>query len=119
MKVETTRMGNVVVARLAGEIDTVDSEGLGEQLAGIVEARPGNLVLDFTEVRYIASVGLSMLLQAAQEMRKAKGKLVIAAVPAAVKTVLDTVHLGAAIPIEATVEGALARLGEKAAMAAG
>ena len=101
---------DMVVARLVGEIDTVDSEGLGEQLAVIMNTKPANLVLDFSDVRYIASAGLSLLLKLAQDMRKAKGKLVIAAVPPAVKTVLDTVHLGAAIPIDTTVEAALGRL---------
>jgi anti-anti-sigma factor len=118
MKVQTKQIGNVVVAQLDGEIDTVDTEGLGEALAVIVAAKPEGLVLDFAAVRYIASVGLSLLLKLAQDMRKAKGKLVIAAVTPAVKTVLDTVHLGAAIPMAATVEEALQRLGVKAAMPA-
>jgi anti-anti-sigma factor len=118
MKVHTQRIGDVIVAQLAGEIDTMDSDGLGEALAEIVAAQPAGLVLDFAQVTYIASVGLSLLLKLAQDMRKAKGKLVIAAVTPAVKTVLDTVHLGAAIPIETTVEAALGRVGVKAAASA-
>ena len=110
MKVHSRRIGNVVVAQLVGEIDTVDSEGLADTLAALVDAQPESLVLDFASVTYIASIGLSLLLQLARDLRKAKRTLVIAAVTPAVKTVLDTVHLGAAIPIEPTVEAALARL---------
>jgi anti-sigma B factor antagonist len=109
MKVTTRHAGNVVVAELVGEIDTVDTEGLGEAFGAIVAEKPGGLVLDFSGVNYIASMGLSLLLNLAREMRKAKSPLVIAAVTPAVKTVLDTVHLGAAIPLEATVENALTR----------
>ena len=110
MKVSTQQIGNITVAQLIGEIDTEDSDGLGESLATIVAAQPENLVLDFAGVSYIASMGLSLLLKAAQDLRKTKGKMVIASVTPAVKTVLDTVHLGAAIPIEPTVNAALARL---------
>ena len=115
MKVNAQQIGNVTVAQLSGEIDTLDTEGLGDALAAIVAAKPECLVLDFTGVTYIASIGLSLLLKVAQDVRKARGQLVIAAVTPQVKTVLDTVHLGAAIPIEPTVEAALARLGRQAA----
>jgi anti-anti-sigma factor len=118
MKVNARQIGNVTVAQLSGEIDTMDTEGLGESLATIVAAKPERLVLDFAGVTYIASMGLSLLLKVAQDVRKARGKLVIASVTPAVKTVLDTVHLGAAIPIESTVEAALARLAGKAAVPA-
>ncbi len=114
MKVSTRHAGNVVVAELTGEIDTVDTEGLGEALGAIVAGKPAGLVLDFSGVNYIASMGLSLLLKLAQEMRKSKRPLVIAAVTPPVKTVLDTVHLGAAIPMETTVENALKRV-QKAA----
>ena len=115
MKVETTWHGTTAVARLMGSIDTVDTEGASEVLNEIVSAKPGSLVLDFAGVEYIASMGLSMLLKVAQNMRKAKSPLFIAAATPAVKNILDTVHLGAAIPMVATVEAALERLGAKAA----
>jgi anti-sigma B factor antagonist len=110
MKVNTRQIGNVTVAELQGEIDTMDTEGLGESLATIVATKPECLVLDFADVTYIASMGLSLLLKSAQDMRKNRGKLAIANVTPAVKTVLETVRLGAAIPIESTVEAAVARL---------
>jgi anti-sigma B factor antagonist len=118
MKVNPRQVGKVMVAELSGEIDTLDSEGMGEALSAITAAKPQGVVLDFSGVTYIASMGLSLLLKLAQDVRKAGGKLVIAAVSPPVKTVLDTVHLGAAIPIESTVEAALARLAGKAAVPA-
>jgi anti-sigma B factor antagonist len=118
MKVTPRQVGNTMVVELTGEIDTLDTEGMAEALAAITAARPRAVVLDFTGVTYIASMGLSLLLKLAQDVRKGGGKLVIAAVRPAVKTVLDTVHLGAAIPIESTVEAALARLAGKAAVPA-
>jgi anti-sigma B factor antagonist len=114
MKVTTRREGDAVVAQLEGEIDTVDSEGLGETLLAIAAEKPGAVVLDFSGVNYIASMGLSILLKMAQEMRKIKSPLVIAAVTPGVKTVLDTVHFGAAVPLELTVEKALERVKKRA-----
>lgn len=117
MKVQTTHIGNLMVAQLVGEIDTFDSEGLGVALAQVAASPPAGVVLDFSQVTYIASMGLSMLLKLAQELRKSKCKLAIAAVTPAVRTVLDTVHLGSAIPIEASVEAALGRVGAPGASA--
>ena len=111
MKVTTTRMGDVLVAHLSGEIDTMDSEGLGEALAAMSEAGTAGVVLDFAGVTYIASMGISMVLKLAQELRKAKSPVVIAGATPAVKTVLEMVHLGSVIPMEATVEAAAGRLG--------
>ena len=118
MKITTQKIGHVVVAQLVGEIDMVDSEGLGDALAEIVAAKPQQLVLDMAGVTYVASVGLSLLLRLAQDLRKIQCPLVIAAATPAVQTVLDTVRLGAAIPIDATVEAALGRLTGKVAQPA-
>jgi len=110
MKVHAKHIGNVVVATLTGGFDSLDSDGLGESLATIVAANPGNLVLDFESVDYIASYGISLMLKIAQDLRKVQGKFIIAAATPSVMAVLDTVHLGAAIPIVETVDEALAQL---------
>jgi len=118
MKVETTSVGTITVAHLIGSIDTVDTEGASESLSELVNAKPTGLVLDFARVDYIASMGLSLLLKVAQDMRKNKCAMIIAAATPAVKTILDTVHLGSAIPMVASVDAALERLGAKAPSAA-
>ena len=116
MKVQTRTVDSVMIARLAGEIDAFDTEGFGESLDAIVAAKPAVLVLDFEGVNYIASMGLSLLLRVARDMRLNGGALAIAAVTPAVKTVLDTVHLGQAIPVEPSVEAAIKRLRKSVAV---
>ena len=111
MKVTTSIVGNVMVARLAGEIDTVDSDDFSGALSSLLAAKPARLVLDFSEVSYIASVGLSLLLKLAQEMRAMGGKVAIAAATPAVSRVLETVHLGSVVPIKPTVESAMGYMG--------
>lgn len=104
MKVTTQKQGQVIIAHLAGEIDTIDTEGLGDTLQEIVAEKPGGVVLDFAQVSYIASVGIGILIKLAQDLRKIKCPVVIANVSPAVRTVLDTVHLTGVIPVVATVE---------------
>jgi anti-sigma B factor antagonist len=118
MNLCTKQVGSAVVAELVGEIDTIDNEGFGNALTTILAAKPASLVLDFSGVRYIASAGISLLLQLARDLRKNGSTLVIASANPAVKTVLDTVHLGAVIPMAATVEEALGRAGVKSAVPA-
>ena len=114
MKVQIKHVGQAIVAELSGEIDTVDSEGLADALDEIVSQHPTRLVLDFSQVSYIASMGLSLLLKVAQEMRKTQGQLALVRVKPVVKLVLDTVCMGAVIPIEATLEKALEKMDAKA-----
>ena len=113
MKVHTQNHGQVIVAQLSGEIDTIDTDGLGSTLQEIVAAAPAGVVLDFGQVSYIASVGIGLLLKLAQDLRKMKCPLVIANITPQVRTVLDTVHLSSAIPMVATVDEALTKIGTK------
>jgi len=115
MKVHTRQVGEIMVAELTGEIDTIDSEGFADSLAVIMLQKPKAVVLDFSQVSYIASMGVSILVKLARDARAARTAVIIANVSDMVMTVLDTVHMGSIIPIESSVDKALSRLGAKAA----
>jgi anti-sigma B factor antagonist len=66
-----------VVVHAAGEIDLVSASKLGDALDG-VEPRPqpaGPVVVDLTEVTFLGSVGLSLLVKHNQRHRDAGGML--------------------------------------------
>lgn len=115
MKVQTRVIGQITVAELVGEIDTVDTEGFSGAMEEIIAAHPEALVLDFSQVNYIASMGLSMLLHVARDLRARKCQMVIAGVKPVVRTVLDVVQMGSIIPIETTVAQAVERLEKRLA----
>jgi anti-anti-sigma factor len=67
--VQFSHRGDAVVARLAGEIDLANADGLG---GAIVEAIPNQkhaLVLDLTDVAYIDSAGIRLVYQLRERLR--------------------------------------------------
>lgn len=75
MEIGTERNGSTLEIKLTERLDTVTSpqleEKLKEELEGIT-----NLQFDFTELEYISSAGLRVLLTASKKMKK-QGKMEI------------------------------------------
>ncbi|HKS49735.1 MAG TPA: STAS domain-containing protein [Amycolatopsis sp.] len=58
------REGGVVVLSVAGEIDLVSAPSLEEPLTHALAERPKILIVDLTEVGFLASAGMSVLVAA-------------------------------------------------------
>jgi len=110
MNVTTTWRGKVLVVSLTGELDTIEQDGLSSALEQVVSANAAAVILDCAGVRYIASLGLSILVKLAKDLRQRRVPLRMAAVTPPIRTILDTVQLGALIPIDPTIEDALGNL---------
>lgn len=83
-----TSRDDVNVAELSGDIDSKTAPEVQEQLLLLVEqAKP--LVIDLGRVAYMSSAGLRMMLLVYRQAATRKGKIVLAAVPAAIKDVMS------------------------------
>lgn len=79
MDVTSRTFGNVVVVAPAGRADLTGSAALESALAPLwARADVSGLVLDFTGVPYISSVGLRVLMIAAKEMRARRARIAVA-----------------------------------------
>ncbi|MFF0413304.1 STAS domain-containing protein [Kitasatospora sp. NPDC004745] len=58
------RDGPVLIVSVAGELDRYTGDGLRGALAGLVDDGVERIVVDFAELRFCDSTGLSILLQA-------------------------------------------------------
>lgn len=65
-----------IVLKVCGRLDTATAPQLEEELKGETEGRK-EIVLDFSELEYISSAGLRVLLSAHKVMKKQNGKLVV------------------------------------------
>src|SRR6266508_1712755 len=82
MHMSEERYGDALVLTLAGRIDNSTTDGLKSGLDARVagcRADGDRLVLDFSEVDYISSVGLRVLMLAAKQIREQGGTIVVAA----------------------------------------
>jgi anti-sigma B factor antagonist len=62
--VETTITEGVVQIRVFGDIDMASAPFLGAELDGVLDVGPGSLAVDLTEVTFLDSTGLRVLLRA-------------------------------------------------------
>lgn len=69
--------GDVVVAKLAGRLDSQSAPSAEEQLTRLVESDAPRLAIDLTNLDYISSAGLRVLLLVARKVQQAHGKLAL------------------------------------------
>ena len=93
-----------------GRLDAAGVDEVGLTLTSQTVARRKPAVIDLTEVGFIASLGIGMLVAIAKSLRMhGMGVAVVAAPP--VQTILEMTDIGPIIPIVATREAALRTLG--------
>jgi anti-sigma B factor antagonist len=111
--VEISRRGDVVVARLEGEIDLANTPSVS---ATILEAIPNDaagLVIDMSGVRYIDSVGIRMLFTFVRSLHAARQGIAVAIpLDSPVKSLLKLTHLDEAAVFRDTVGEAVVALRE-------
>jgi anti-anti-sigma factor len=103
--------GDVVIARLSGEIDLSNAAQLGVDLAGAVPNSALGLVIDLTATSYLDSSGIHLVFDLSDRLRQRQQQLrVVVPEGAPVRRVLRIVELGGTVPVMATVDEAVAQI---------
>ena len=103
--------GDVVVARVSGEIDLSNAAQVGEELASAVPNSALGLVIDLTATSYLDSSGVHLVFDLADRLRKRQQQLrVVVPEGAPVRRVLRIVELGGTVPVLASVDAAAAEI---------
>jgi anti-sigma B factor antagonist/stage II sporulation protein AA (anti-sigma F factor antagonist) len=108
---------DTVVLSPVGRIDHSSSEdfkaALAPHMARCAEGQD-RVVLDFTAVEYISSVGLRVLMLASKQAKAQRGSLGIAALQPAVREIFDISRFTMVLDVFPSVREGLARLSPKA-----
>ena len=103
--------GDVVVARVSGEIDLASAPALGEELAAAVSNRALGLVVDLAGTTYLDSSGVSLVFELAERLRRRQQQLrLVVPEGAPLRRVLRIVDAAAIVPVLPTVEEAAAQI---------
>lgn len=117
MNVTDRRIGNAVVLEVSGRIDNDTSDVFRLRLAPFLRACSSDgdyLVLDFTRVDYISSVGLRVLMLAAKQAKAQGGTVVLAGLHSVVKEIFEISRFNLVFQCFASVRDALADGGPQA-----
>jgi anti-sigma B factor antagonist len=111
LRVHRRANGTGVVVHVAGELDLVTAPGLvGELTSARAQARPpGPLVIDLTDVTFMGSVGLGILVEHHLLCRDVDVELRVVAGNRVVARTITIIGLGDTVAVFATLADALAR----------
>ncbi|MBC8400403.1 MAG: STAS domain-containing protein [Candidatus Marinimicrobia bacterium] len=89
MKITSEKIGDVLVIVISGRLDANNSTEFQEQILPKIDAGDNILALDFSQVDYISSAGLRVLLMAAKKINASTGKMALFALKDQIKEVFD------------------------------
>jgi anti-sigma B factor antagonist len=101
--------GDVVIARLAGELDLSNVHDIGDGLNAAVTRDTAGLVLDLSELTHLDSAGVRLLFDLRGRLATARQRLA-AVVPegAPIREVLDLAAVPGAVPLFTRLDDAVA-----------
>ena len=103
--------GDVVVARVAGEVDLATAGGIGSELSSAVPNQALGLVIDLTATTYLDSSGVSLVFDLSERLRRRQQELrLVIPEGAPLRRVLRIVDAAGSVPILATVTDAAAEI---------
>jgi anti-sigma B factor antagonist/stage II sporulation protein AA (anti-sigma F factor antagonist) len=118
VETRSQRIADLLVVTVAGRLDHSNADELQRLLApAVAEVGSGvaAIVLDFTDVEYISSMGLRALMVAAKGVRSRKGRIGIAALQPVVREIFDISRFDHVLEVFASVAAARASLSAAAA----
>lgn len=92
---------------LVGKLDLTGLHEVDIKFHGNTAAQKRPAIVDLSELEYIASLGVGMLISCAQSLQRRNAVMVLVGAKGAVDTVLRTSGIDKAIPMVATVDEAL------------
>lgn len=104
--VTTDTLGEGTVLRFKGELDASSSVYADNALEEAIEASPGYVLIDCTELDYISSAGLGVLLAAFQACNLKGMQLVMVSMPPKIRNVFEILGLDKLIKSAKNVEDA-------------
>jgi anti-anti-sigma factor len=78
VEIKEEKRGKVKIVGLRGKLDANSSQAVEKQLLALLNQGEDRLVLDFSELTYMSSLGLRVLMMVAKNIKKVNGKLALA-----------------------------------------
>ncbi|GHV47628.1 hypothetical protein AGMMS49546_37440 [Spirochaetia bacterium] len=93
MTIEERRNGTKVVLLIAGKLDTTAAPDLESELDTLIRTFTTEIILDFSKLTEISSMGLRVILQTQKSLSAKKGKLVITNISPLVREIFEMTGL--------------------------
>lgn|SRR5574341_1037172 len=89
MEIAEDKRGDIFILKLKGRLDSITSSKLEEKFLSLLNKEEKKVVVDCSQLDYISSAGLRVLLMVSKRLRGTNGKIVLASLQNQVKEVFD------------------------------
>ncbi len=108
MEIKQEKRDKAIVMSVIGRLDATTATELESELIPIIEGDRTKIIIDFSQLEYISSAGLRVLLLAMKTTRKVAGELIICSMEDHIKEIFDIAGFLPIFKITGTLEEALA-----------
>jgi anti-anti-sigma factor len=108
MEIKQERDGDVVIVRLSGRLDSGAAASAEERLGAALAGEPPRMAIDMSDLDYISSAGLRVLLVLAKKVQQQKGKVALGGLVANVREVFAVSGFDSIFAIEPDTDAAIA-----------
>jgi anti-anti-sigma factor len=102
--VSVNSVGSAVVVKLAGDLDLYNAEQVRSALVGVIDGAPSRIVIDASEVEFIDSTALGVLIDA---HRKLEGGVRVASPQDPIRRALEISGIDRHLKVHDSVDDAL------------
>ena len=113
MEVGFNKIENVTILSIKGRADVSNASKLESACKKILELQEKDIIIDGTQLEFISSAGLRVLLKLAKEVKKNAGRLAVAHVNDLVRNIFEISGFVEIFPIYDNVVKALSHFQEK------
>jgi anti-sigma B factor antagonist len=107
LQLATRHEGDVSVVSARGEVDVFTAPDLDTELDALIAAGSSRLVVDLSDVAFLDSTGLGVLVKALKHAREAGGWLHLVVTSDRIRKIFEITGLDASIPIFDTAQDAI------------
>ncbi len=102
-----TRSSGIKVIRIHGDLDSMGSQMVDEPLTTAISERGSSVLVDLSEVGFISSAGMAMLLVKGKMLHRGGGKMALSAATDRVREVLSLAGFNELFNLYGTLDDAL------------
>ncbi len=88
MEITESKNGKAVVFKLVGRLDSTSSTEVEKKILDTINAASKEIILNFSQLDYISSSGIRILIRCHKELEKRGGHLFLVSVPKPIENIL-------------------------------
>ena len=110
MEITHKEESGILFVAIKGWLDGLHISNAERSINELLERGSDRLLFDFSELEYLSSGGLRVVLSAAKEIKRREGRMALCAMQGYVKEIFEVSGFTSLIPIKDTVESGIAEL---------